>query len=81
MEVTETLLKRCEYAADNKDSCGTTPLMDALRAAHIDIAKLLIEKQRVDVTFRHKMINKLKMLILSTRLMQNMFTTDMHINF
>ena len=56
LEVTETLLKRCEYAVDMKDSCGTTPLMDALRAGHIDIAKLLIEKQKVDVTFPQKIV-------------------------
>ena len=47
MDVTEVLLNRCDYAVDMKDSCGTTPLMDALRAGYLDVAQLLIEKQKV----------------------------------
>ena len=47
LDVTEILLSRCEYKPDTKDSCGTTPLMDALRAGHTDIAQLLVAKHGV----------------------------------
>ena len=45
--VAEVLLNRCDYAVDMKDSCGTTPIMDALRAGYLDVAQLLVEKQKV----------------------------------
>ena len=47
LDVTDALLGRCDYGVDVKDSCGTTPLMDALRAGYLDVAQLLIEKQKV----------------------------------
>ncbi len=45
--VVDVLLEKCNYAADMKDNCGTTPLMDAFRAGHLHVANLLIEKQKV----------------------------------
>lgn len=35
-------LFRCDYSPDTPDSCGTTPLMDALRSGQVKIAELLI---------------------------------------
>ncbi|CAC5404193.1 unnamed protein product [Mytilus coruscus] len=40
------LLKNCAYPVDQKDSCGSTPLMDALRSGHTNIAKLLLDVQK-----------------------------------
>ncbi len=48
LEVTDLLLERSSYQPDMKDSCGTTPLMDALRAGHTEIAQLLIHKHAVN---------------------------------
>ncbi|KAJ0039382.1 hypothetical protein NL108_016324, partial [Boleophthalmus pectinirostris] len=41
---------RCEYRPDQRDSCGVTPLMDALRNGHISVAKLLLEKHQASPT-------------------------------
>jgi len=41
------LLSRGSYQCDERDCCGTTPLMDALRAGYVDITKLLINQQHV----------------------------------
>ncbi|MGH0135792.1 UNVERIFIED_CONTAM: hypothetical protein FKN15_035180 [Acipenser sinensis] len=41
---------RCQYEPDCRDSCGVTPFMDAVRNGHIDIAKLLMEKQQASFT-------------------------------
>ena len=41
------LLMRGSYQCDERDCCGTTPLMDALRAGFVDIAKILIQQQHV----------------------------------
>ena len=46
-DVVSVLLSRGSYEADEKDSCGSTPLMDALRAGFVHIAKVLIEQQHV----------------------------------
>ena len=43
LEAVSFLLKHGECDEDEKDSCGTTPLMDAIRGEHLDIAKLLLE--------------------------------------
>ena len=43
----ELVLDRCSYKTDDTDSCGSTPLMDALRAGFIDVAEMLIQKHKV----------------------------------
>ena len=47
MDAVRVLLSRGSYRHDETDCCGTTPLMDALRAGCVDIAKLLIQQQHV----------------------------------
>ena len=42
-EVTTYLLKEFSYDINCKDSCGTTPLFDALRAGHVKVAGILLE--------------------------------------
>lgn len=46
-EVVGILLSRCGYTPDCPDSCGATPLMDALREGCVPIAQLLIHKHQV----------------------------------
>ena len=46
-DVVRVLLSRGSYQPDEKDCCGTTPLMDAFRAGFVNIAKMLIEQQHV----------------------------------
>lgn len=46
-EVLDYLLEKCHYGADIKDSCGSTPFMDAVRVQDIQAAKLLISKHMV----------------------------------
>ena len=41
------LLDHCSYASDVGDSCGVTPLMDALRAGFVHVARLLISRHTV----------------------------------
>lgn len=41
------VLSRCDYKPDEKDSCGVTPFMDAVRNGHLGVAKLLLEKHQV----------------------------------
>jgi ankyrin repeat protein len=41
--VVHTLLVRCCCDPDLTDSCGTTPLMDAMRAGHVSVGHLLLE--------------------------------------
>ncbi|XP_072529141.1 ankyrin repeat domain-containing protein 16 [Salminus brasiliensis] len=50
LEVCETLLERCAYKPDEKDSCGVTPFMDAVRNGHLAVAKLLLEKHQASPT-------------------------------
>lgn len=42
-DAVKILLQRCCYEPDEKDSCGVTPFMDAIRNGHIAVAKLLLE--------------------------------------
>ncbi|NXO45873.1 ANR16 protein, partial [Locustella ochotensis] len=37
---------RCGYGADSRDSCGVTPLMDALQHGHLGIARLLLDRHQ-----------------------------------
>jgi ankyrin repeat protein len=46
-DVVSLLLAKCEYPADQGDSCGSTPLMDALRSGHVNVAKILIDEGKV----------------------------------
>ena len=43
----DILLTRGRYHTDEIDSCQSTPLMDALRAGHTQVADLLINKHKV----------------------------------
>ena len=42
------MLGNCGFQTDIPDSCGTTPLMDALRVQNIEIARMLISKHKVN---------------------------------
>ncbi len=50
-EAVRLLLDRCAFPPDTRDSCGTTPLMDALRAGHTRTAQLLIDKHGASRSF------------------------------
>ncbi|XP_063782862.1 ankyrin repeat domain-containing protein 16 isoform X2 [Pseudophryne corroboree] len=54
-DVVKSLLDRCNYEADCKDSCGVTPFMDAVQNGHLHIAQLLIETKKVCHTAMDKM--------------------------
>ena len=41
------LLLRCQYDPDIADSCGVTPLMDACRANHVEMAECLLSQYGV----------------------------------
>ncbi|CAL1531521.1 unnamed protein product [Lymnaea stagnalis] len=48
------LVQHCGYKPDERDSCGVTPLMDALRAGHLDAANFLIDYHKADVSLEDK---------------------------
>ena len=54
-EAVRFLLDKCDYAPDTPDSCGVTPLMDALRAGFLDIAQILISQHKV-IKLRRQML-------------------------
>uniref|UniRef100_A0A8C2PSN4 Ankyrin repeat domain-containing protein 16 n=1 Tax=Cyprinus carpio TaxID=7962 RepID=A0A8C2PSN4_CYPCA len=45
-DAVKIMLQSCSYEPDEKDSCGVTPFMDAIRNGHIAIAKLLLENHQ-----------------------------------
>nr|XP_055046909.1 ankyrin repeat domain-containing protein 16 [Misgurnus anguillicaudatus] len=49
-DAVKILLERCSYEPDEKDSCGVTPFMDAIRNGHIAIAKLLLENHKASAS-------------------------------
>jgi len=49
LEAVEYLLQNCSFSKDEKDSCGTTPLMDAIRFGHIAVSKFLITSGNADI--------------------------------
>lgn len=57
MAAVELMMDRCSYKTDDQDSCGSTPLMDSLRAGYIDVAEILIERHKVrNMSFLKKCI-------------------------
>ena len=53
VEAVEMMMERCGYQTDQQDSCGSTPLMDALRAGYVDVARILIGKHKVPPSMRY----------------------------
>ena len=53
LEVVRILLKRGDYRNDIADSCGSTPLMDAIKSGYTDIAELLISSNKVHANQLH----------------------------
>ena len=45
--VVQLLLQKARYPVDQQDSCGSTPLMDALRAGYTQVADVLLEEHQV----------------------------------
>ena len=60
---------RCKYPPNAKDSCGSTPLMDAVKLGHIEISDLLIKNHNVSVSLRKHSLGTSDM-ILSAVLLQ-----------
>lgn len=46
--VVSLLLEVCQYMIDSQDSCGSTPLMDAVRFDNIEMAQLFIKNHKVN---------------------------------
>ena len=44
---------RCGFDVNVTDSCGTTPLMDAARAGHVDMINLLVNQFQVSTKFKY----------------------------
>lgn len=53
--IVKTLLTSGQYKTDEQDSCGTTPLMEALRMGHLDTADLLLSRHGADLRVRDRM--------------------------
>uniref|UniRef100_UPI00358F20B8 ankyrin repeat domain-containing protein 16-like isoform X1 n=1 Tax=Myxine glutinosa TaxID=7769 RepID=UPI00358F20B8 len=48
LDVVAILLQRCGYRPDERDSCGVTPFMDALKRGHVEVARLLMDTHKAD---------------------------------
>uniref|UniRef100_A0A0L8HEE0 Uncharacterized protein n=1 Tax=Octopus bimaculoides TaxID=37653 RepID=A0A0L8HEE0_OCTBM len=46
-EVTQWLLSDCCHPVDVRDACGTTPLMDAIRNGHTEVAEMMIKEFQI----------------------------------
>lgn len=55
LDVVKLLVATGTYLEELKDTCGTTPLMDAIRAGHISIARHLVENNICTIESRDGM--------------------------
>ena len=77
LEVVEFLLDHCDYKVDEKDSCGSTPLMDAARAGFTQVCHKSSDDVCTCFVLVHIMIIILEDRIVST---VNMFEAFIHYN-
>lgn len=49
-DVVHWLLESCQHPVDAEDSCGNTPLMDAIRMGHTEVAAMMIQDFKVSVS-------------------------------
>jgi len=91
--VVEFLLDNCDYACDQRDSCGVTPFMESVRVDKPDISQLFIRKQNInplvtDVLGRNPLhisseanaINSIKFLVNQLGFDVNCVTTVGHLS-
>jgi len=55
MAVTEMLLELNPMLVDARDSCNTSPLMDACRFGFLDLMELLILKYKADISLENSL--------------------------
>ena len=48
LEVVDLVIRVAAYPVEPRDSCGTTPLMDSVRAGHVPVARRLVEQSFTD---------------------------------
>ncbi|GAB6029922.1 Ankyrin repeat domain-containing protein 16 [Chamberlinius hualienensis] len=54
-EIVKLLIEEGGYVTDEQDHCESTPLMDALRANHVDVARNIVTLQGADVRLKDKL--------------------------